>query len=279
MAELSDDAPEDSVPFLSPEDRALGEPFLKNGFVTLAAESKPQLDRIRAAVAEAAARFLGLPSPSDPAAFLNQVHTHLSLDRLNDLRLAVIQELSRQEWLRAAYYHLAAKGLGAIVGNELAMQRRINLSVQLPGDESSLLPVHADAWSGDSPFEVVLWVPLVDCRRTKSMFIMPRPVEEPAHARLAVFANQGVEALFQAIEPELTWLEVPYGHVLVFSQNLMHGNRVNREAETRWSLNCRFKGLFTPYADKKLGEFFGPITLRPATRLGLDYRLPEGFHD
>ena len=25
--------------------------------------------------------------------------------------------------------------------------------------------------------------------------------------------------------------------------------------KTRWSINCRFKGVFTPYADKKLGNF------------------------
>jgi hypothetical protein len=59
----------------------------------------------------------------------------------------------------------------------------------------------------------------------------------------------------------------------------MHGNRVNRESTARWSMNVRFKGLFTPYADKRLGEFFEPITLRAATRIGLDYRLPDGFHE
>ena len=72
---------------------------------------------------------------------------------------------------------------------------------------------------------------------------------------------------------------MPYGSVLLFSQNLMHGNRINREYETRWSMNCRFKSLFSPYADKKLGEFFEPVTLRPASRLGLGYALPGGFDE
>ena len=43
-----------------------------------------------------------------------------------------------------------------ILGNELAMQIRINLSIQLPKDDSSLLPIHSDVWSGDSPFESVV---------------------------------------------------------------------------------------------------------------------------
>ena len=59
-----------------------------------------------------------------------------------------------------------------VVGNELAMQNNINLSIQIPNDETSLLPIHSDTWSGDSPFESVLWVPMVNCYNTKSMFIL-----------------------------------------------------------------------------------------------------------
>lgn len=269
----------DERSFLFEAERTLGESFLKNGYVTVAAESRPDLDRIRSFIACTATEFLGIPPAEDVEDCLNQIHSRVGFDRLNDLRLAVINEMAKAAWFRPAYFRLAAKALSALVGNELAMQRRINLSIQLPGDDSSLLPVHADVWAGDSPFEVVLWVPLVDCRGTKSMFILPPPIEAPMHARLAAFETEGPEALYKAIEPDLAWLEVPYGQVLIFSQNLMHGNRVNLEPETRWSMNCRFKGLFTPYADKKLGEFFGPITLRPATRMGLDYRLPGGFHD
>ena len=40
----------------------------------------------------------------------------------------------------------------AIVGNELAMQRGIGLSVQLLDNDSSLLPIHADVWDRNSPF-------------------------------------------------------------------------------------------------------------------------------
>ena len=53
------------------------------------------------------------------------------------------------------------------------MQKRINLNIQLPGDDSSLLVVHSDVWAGDSPFEAVVWLPLVDCFKTKAMYILP----------------------------------------------------------------------------------------------------------
>jgi len=40
-------------------------------------------------------------------------------------------------------------------------------------------------------------------------------------------------------------------------------------------MNCRFKGLFTPYKDKKIGEFFEPITLRPVSKIAMSYKLPS----
>ena len=166
-----------------------------------------------------------------------------------------------------------------MIGNELAMQRRVNLSVQLPNDDSSLLPVHADVWSGDSPFELVMWLPLVDCRATKSMYILKPEPDRQMQANLATHGGPTAEDLFHAISDDVTFLDIPFGNVLVFTQNLMHGNRVNVEPETRWSMNCRFKGVMAPYGDKRLGEFFEPLVIRPASYLGMTYSLPRGFHE
>ena len=65
------------------------------------------------------------------------------------------------------------------------------------------------------------------------------------------------------------------GQILLFNQCLPHGNVINRENETRWSLNCRFKSVFSPYKDKKIGEFFEPISLRKISQLAINYKLPE----
>ena len=77
---------------------------------------------------------------------------------------------------------------------------------------------------------------------------------------------------FKAI---IKWLKINYGQSLIFNQSLPHGNVVNKEKQTRWSMNCRFKSIFSPYADKKIGEFYEPITLRPMSELGFDYKLPK----
>jgi sporadic carbohydrate cluster 2OG-Fe(II) oxygenase len=159
------------------------------------------------------------------------------------------------------------------------MQRGVGFSVQLPDDGSSTLPLHSDAWSEDSPFEVVLWIPFVDVSATKSMFVLPRNRDDKWRGRMHEFAGRTVDEFYAALHDDVEFLDIPYGNVLLFTHTIMHGNLVNREPTTRWSMNVRFKSLFTPYSDKKLGDFFDPITLRAASRIGMQYRLPDGFSE
>jgi sporadic carbohydrate cluster 2OG-Fe(II) oxygenase len=265
--------------FQRPEDAELAERYRRMGVVAGPAEDREALDAIRDRVVKVACEWLEKPAPDDPKRFLDNIGEVVPVPQLNEFRLAMITGMNATPWLRPAYFSVARRALESIVGNELCMQRQVNLSIQLPGDDSSLLPVHADVWAGDSPFEAVLWLPLVDCYRTKSMFLLPPKPNLALQRDLARFSGKGTEDIFRAIERDLTWVEVPYGHFLLFNQNLAHGNRVNEEPEARWTMNCRFKGVFTPYAEKRLGEFFEPITLRPASRVGLDYELPGGFEE
>lgn len=265
--------------FVSQQDRVLGETFLRDGYIIRDAEDTESLSSIRDKILEIACGQLGIERPEGVQDFFDHIHKRLTVDRLNDFRVAAIAAINNVSWMREAYYRVAEKAIHSLVGNELAMQRRLNLSIQFPQDDSSLLPPHADTWSGDSPYELVLWIPLVDCHSTKSMFLLPPNANNEIVPHLARYQEQGIEALFRDNEAKFRYISIKYGQFMLFDQALIHGNRVNREPTTRWSLNCRFKGLFTPYADKKLGEFFEPITMRPATQLGLKYGLPGNFRD
>jgi len=265
--------------FYDSEEQYLAENFINNGYVKSSVFSPLLLDKVRELIVGLAAEHLGHVTIRNPADFLNNIHTLVSPHELNELRLTIIKKMNQEKWLRPVYYQLASNALNMIVGNELAMQMRINLSIQLPGDDSSLLPVHADVWSGDSPYEVVVWLPLVDCHRTKSMYLLPPEPARALNAGFSEFADKSSEDIFRRVEKDVQWMDVEYGEFLIFNQNLPHGNRINKEGKTRWSMNCRFKSVFSPYADKKLGEFFEPITLRAATRIGMSYQLPGEFHD
>ncbi|MFM7763176.1 MAG: sporadic carbohydrate cluster 2OG-Fe(II) oxygenase, partial [Acidimicrobiaceae bacterium] len=250
--------------FTSEEDLKIADEYTNSGYIIRPNADKDAFRWIQKNTSTVAASVLNLAVPSDPEAFLNQIHDFVDSSALNDFRLKVIQGLNSLSEFRPMYFRLAKPYLEAIVGNELAMQQRINLSIQMPNDASSLLPVHADTWSGDSAFEVVVWLPLVDCFGTKAMYLLPPKESEKFATQFIQRAGSSSETIFDSIKSEVIWLEVKSGQVMLFDQSLPHGNRVNEESETRWSMNCRFKGVFTPYGDKKLGEFFEPITLRPA---------------
>ena len=82
------------------------------------------------------------------------------------------------------------------------------------------------------------------------------------------------EDIFKLVKDKVRWLNVDYGKFLIFNQSLPHGNIVNIENETRWSMNCRFKSFFSPYGDKKVGEFFLPITTRAISEIGMNFEYP-----
>ena len=59
----------------------------------------------------------------------------------------MIGMMNQSPGFRELLFSLAKTTIEAIVGNELVMQARINLSIQMPKDDSSLLHTHADTWS------------------------------------------------------------------------------------------------------------------------------------
>ncbi len=204
---------------------------------------------------------------------LNNFHKYLSFEQLNDVRFQLYNSINNQKWFLDEYFCMGKKHLEVICGNELAMQRKVNLSIQLPKDDSSLLPVHSDVWSGCSAYEVVLWIPMVNVSKTKSMFILPKKINEFYYKKFNKYKD--TNSLQKSINKKVKWLNIKFGQGLIFAHHLMHGNKINITNETRWSFNCRFKSLMSPYDKKDIAETFFPLIVRPATRVGLEYEHPQ----
>ncbi|NJL55259.1 hypothetical protein HC928_08790 [bacterium] len=249
--------------------------FLQDGYWIFSLSDLSLLDRLQETLYRKGLELLNFSPDLSRAEFFDFTHKLVSTDELNDFRVQLIAHMARDESIRPLVYHLAKPQLHWLVGNELAMQRNCNLSIQFPEDDSSLLPLHSDVWSGNSPYEVVLWLPLVDCYQTKSMFLLPRPESEAILSNFRQYASLSTEELYREIESNLVWFEVRCGQAAIFSHAMLHGNRINRETTTRWTINVRFKSLLSPYGSKGLGESFLPITMRPTTHIGAGYRKPE----
>ncbi|MEK7857796.1 MAG: sporadic carbohydrate cluster 2OG-Fe(II) oxygenase [Elusimicrobiota bacterium] len=258
--------------FFDEDEQAFMTGFLKKGYAIVPLAERERLDRMRERVYARGLELLRLKGGKRPSLkdFFDHTERYLTPDKLNAFRLGMIDFLNHDALLRPALYKMARRHIQWAVGNEVAMQRTINLSVQLPKDDSSLLPLHSDVWSGNSPYELVLWLPLVDCFKTKSMYILERPKSERIFKDFGKYKSFDAERFYKTIKPEVVWLDVPYGHAVLFTHSLLHGNRVNQEKTTRWTFNVRLKGLLTPYGSKEMGESFLPVTVRPATRIGFE---------
>lgn len=246
----------------------LAKEFVKKGYVIFPVDKK-KLDILQKTISS----FAGNKS-LNPTNFLNKFKVKNIKKDLNKVRVNIIKKINSEKKFRKIFFDISRHPLEVLIGNEICMQKNLNLSIQLPKDPTSLLPLHADVLNGDSPFEVVQWLPFVDCYKTKTMYLLPANKSKNYLKLIKKYKNKGTEFIYKKIKRNLIWLNVPYGKCVIFNQNLFHGNIVNKENETRWSINCRYKSLFSPYKDKKFDEFFEPIIIRPATKIGLEFKFP-----
>ena len=150
--------------FLTPEDQKISNEFKKNGFIIRDVANIKSLDWIQSKFVNQIKKV----KKNKYLQVLNTIHTKIKQNTLNNFRLKIYNKINQERDYKFHYFQLARPYLEAIAGNELAMQKKINLSIQLPRDETSLLSLHSDVWAGDSPFEVVAWIPLVNCFKTKA---------------------------------------------------------------------------------------------------------------
>lgn len=256
--------------FLSLKEKKINKIFLDKGYIISKVENISSLKYISSLVTAVTNQKLREQKIKD----LNTIHKKISIENLNNFRLGVIDKINKNKFLRYHYFNIAREALYVLAGNELMMQKNINLSIQFPNDDSSLLPIHSDVWSGDSPYEINLWLPLVNCYKTKSMYILEQKNYLNFKKKIKDNRHHSSQDIFALVKNKVRWLQVNYGEFLIFNQALPHGNIINVEKETRWSMNCRFKGIFSPYGDKKLGEFFIPITARAISEIGINFENP-----
>jgi sporadic carbohydrate cluster 2OG-Fe(II) oxygenase len=159
--------------FLDKNEIKITSQYLENGYIIQPVADIEALEWMRNKFVEIVSEYLGITDIKEPEKLLNYIHENVEVKELNQFRLKVIRSFNSASEFREMYYRVARPYLEILVGNELAMQLRVNLSIQFPNDDSTILPVHADTWSGDSPFEVVVWLPIVNCYGTKAMYLLP----------------------------------------------------------------------------------------------------------
>ena len=242
--------------------------FAEKGYDSVAAGNLDKLAELRAQIHHKARELAG-GGGDDPEEFMNNFHRlELRGTELNKFRVELINYCTEKLDVAQTVYEAFSGYLTELVGPDIVVQKNTNLVIQQPGDPDQV-PTHRDA-PLNSPFEVVVWIPLVSVYGTKSMYVLDR---EKTDISLQMLKNpeSGYEDQSRFAMGEGDILTMPFGHALFFWPGLVHAVGVNVEQETRWALNIRYKNLFAPSGAKGQAEFFQVLRLSPLARLALEY--------
>ena len=208
---------------------------------------------------------------------LPNLHKSIKETNINNLRLKAFSNINCLDLKNEIYFKQAETFLTNLLGPDISIQNKINLSIQLPFDDSSLLPLHTDTISGQSPFEVVLWIPFTECFSKNSMYIIPIEKSKEMMSKIENYRDIGMKKLEEDYKNYKIFIEIKPSQILIFSPTLFHGNVLNSTSQTRVSLNCRFKNIFAPESsnpERKLGTFYQVFKTSLLTKLALSYEDP-----
>ncbi|MDC1169952.1 hypothetical protein OAT35_01110 [Candidatus Pelagibacter sp.] len=212
----------------------------------------------------------------NPEIGLNNFHkilSKLSDADLNQKKVNIIKKISNDNSLVDLIFVSFAEEIEEMLGKDLLVQKTINLVIQAPKDPNPTIP-HRDA-PPNSYFELVLWIPLVDCKDTKSMYTIDIASTKDALDELDKNKDDW-EGFLNKFKDKKNYPNVKFGQALFFLPYIFHGSDTNNTDETRFSLNIRFKALFSPSGKKFPLHFFRLFKMSELTKLALNKIKDEG---
>ena len=238
--------------------------FLENGYYISNIENLSFLDKLKS-------QLLNQLNCEN----LELLHKSIDYKEINNERMKCFRTINNNENWEKDYFSLASTKMQYLLGPDISIQSKLNLSIQMPNDISSILEFHTDALAGESVFEIVLWVPLTSAFDSNSMYIFSKEKSYEILKNLQKNEYNGMKNLFNKYKKYAKFLKLNFGECLIFSPTLFHGNVENKTDKTRISINCRFKNLFShekKTGERRLGSFYRVLNLSPVTKLGLSYR-------
>ena len=148
--------------------------------------------------------------------------------------------------------------------HDILIQKHVNLVIQRPGDLDNS-ELHRDA-PANSEFEVVVWVPFVDCSADMSLFILNLETTAKWLNELRKSNGSNWAQVKSKIETEATPIPVNFGEALIFMTPLYHGSKINTGLSTRVSTNFRLRSMFAPSGLKDTLNFWEILAISPFTK-------------
>jgi len=212
--------------------------------------------------------------------FFNEFHKiDISSQKLNDYRLKLMKKVNSKGNFCKKGYEIFKEIIQQIFGLDIVAQKNVNLVIQKP-DDSSQISVHRDA-PPNSDYELVVWLPLVNTYKSKNMYILNKTHTAQLIKKIKKFTNDNKQSkkimdfYYSFAFNKSKKYKLKFGQALIFWTGLIHCVPENKEKETRWSLNFRFKNTFSPYGTKGFPDYFSVANSSPVTKLALEKKELE----
>lgn len=176
---------------------------------------------------------------------LDDLHKVLTVSDINDYRLRCIKKLNEIDSINKRLLLDPLPGfVTSLIGPDQLIQKNVNLVIQRPLDIDNS-ELHRD-YPGNSEFEIVIWMPMVDCPSDMSMYVLDFNRSVDIAKRIKNSPEGGLSALHETVKNHGVFVPVDFGEALVFMTPLFHGSKINQNERTRVSFNFRLRGLFHP---------------------------------
>lgn len=243
----------------------------KKGYTIVSAKNIEPLEESRFIVAEYLRQTFNIEE-ADEEKVLNNIQRYTEIDdsKANSLVSSVIEAYKSKLEMPCIIDESLGGVLQEILGKDIACQRNPNIVFQYPGSQR-YSELHTDS-PANSYFEIVVWAPLVDCAGTKSFYI----ADKEATKRLKKNYKENKYSKWRDFRDDTfknsLELTIDFGEILIFSSTLLHGSRINRARESRWSLNTRYKNLFAPSGHKDRYTFYKIYSTSSVTEIAMEMK-------
>lgn len=245
----------------------------KNGFIIQNCEKIEPLNEIQNCLSNLIQKYFNFKH-EDPFTALNQIHKfapNLKESEINDKRVNLINDFNKEIDCGELIFSAFESTITSILGPDILVQKKSNIVIQMPNDPNPS-ELHRDAPS-NSPYEIVMWVPMVDCFKTKAMYVLDH--QHTSHLYDKLLQDQNWDFFEKEAIENAKLIPVKYGQALIFSTTVLHGSHINKESETRVSLNTRFKNIFSPSGLKNQFQFFKKLKASDLLEIGSEFQLKK----
>tara|TARA_X000000368_G_scaffold409767_1_gene392255 strand:+ start:451 stop:1155 length:705 start_codon:yes stop_codon:yes gene_type:complete len=169
----------------------------------------------------------------------------MSKSEVNKSMIDLLKQSNLSEMMIEAFPSLVKQ----LCGNELFIQRRATVVMNLPGEGQAKQWPHYELMSGISPFTYVIWVPLHDLEKNSGVYYLK------LEKSLEIMKKEEEEGLVNGptvlnLINEGSPLPLKYGQGVVFNPFVLHGNIKFSSKLARIACTVRFQSCSKPLLQK-----------------------------